>query len=197
MTSAEPTVEPYRDRWGHPVRRRGRWTHVSHQWNGPVWRLDRTDWDLEFDEFEHCWYLWTGGSMKEQVDRYLDGAMEWCERRYRELARNWHLELSADFPGLEIYLGNGWGPAEELRTIELGERAMECETYWLFTWIYSKERDRIWAAVSGMFGMVIERIRRDRPEAERVLRVLAGDDPDEISIGEIPPGWYPDVDQHK
>jgi hypothetical protein len=193
MVSGRPSVTPYLDRWGRPVRRRNRWTHVSHPWNGPVWRLDRSDWDLEFDGFERCWYLWTGGSMDKPVDRYLDGAMEWCEQRYRELARKWHLELSAEFPDLEIYFG-GWGPEQELSQYELGERVMEEETSWLFTWIYSGARDRHWAAAGGMCRMVIERIRRDRPEAERILRVLAGEDPDAVELEEIPAGWRPDTD---
>lgn len=109
------------------------------------------------------------------------------------LSRWWYLDLAAEFPELEIYTGHGWGPAEELAQLELGERVIEYETYWLFTWVYSEKRDRIWAAVSGMFGMVVERIRRDRPEAERILRVLAGEDPDEVSLKEIPPGWMPDT----
>jgi len=188
-----PTVQPYRDRWGRPVRRRGRWTHVSHQWNGPVWRLDRSDWDLEFDEFDHYWYLWYGGSQRGPIGRYLDGAMEWCEHRYYEMARNWHLDMSARFPELEIHLGNGWGLAEELADVELGDRVTLHEALWLPTRFYSKERDRVWAAVAGMFGMVVERVRRDRSEGEKILRVLAGDDPQYVSLDEMPPGWVPAV----
>lgn len=110
------------------------------------------------------------------------------------LSKWWYLDLAAEFPELEIYTGHGWGPAQELGIIELGERVMTHEAWWLFTWIYSKERDRIWAAVSGMFCMVIERLRRDRPEAERILRILARQDPDEITAADIPAGWYPDVE---
>jgi hypothetical protein len=109
-----------------------------------------------------------------------------------EASRWWYQELAAKFPELEIYTG-GWGAAEELGQYELGERVMEHETYWLFTWIYSERKDRIWAAVGGMFGMVIERIRRDRPEEERILRVLASEDPDAVSFEEIPPEWRPDA----
>ena len=107
--------------------------------------------------------------------------------------RWWYLELATEFPELEIYTGHGWGPEQELGTIELGERVMTAEAYWLFTRLYSRERDRVWAAVSGMFGMVVERLRRDRPEEERVIRVLAGTDPDEVSMDEIPKVWRPDV----
>ncbi len=109
------------------------------------------------------------------------------------ISRWWYLDLAAEFPELEIYSGHGWGPVQELGLVELGERAMTHETWWLFTWAYSREKDRIWAAASGMLGMVIERIRRDRPEAERVLRVLADQDPQEVSMDEIPDGWLPDA----
>lgn len=107
--------------------------------------------------------------------------------------RWWHLELAAEFPELEIYTGHGWGPDQELGQYELGERVMEEESLWLFTWFYSDAKARHWAAVSRMFGMVIERIRRERPEDERILRILAGDDPAEVSWEEIPEGWRPDA----
>lgn len=113
-----------------------------------------------------------------------------------ELSRWWYLDLAAEFPELEIYSGSGWGPAQELALIELGERVLDEETHWLFTHIYSKEKDRIWAAVSGMFSMVIARIRRDRrvhPSDEYLLRVPAGQDPDGVCSEEIPSGWRPDV----
>jgi hypothetical protein len=108
--------------------------------------------------------------------------------------RWWYLDLAAEFPGLEIYTGHGWGPAQELGLVELGERVMTEEAMWLPTWFYSKQRDRHWAAVNRMLGMVIEWIRDSRPEAERILRVLAGDDPQEVRVDEIPPGWVPDAD---
>jgi len=95
------------------------------------------------------------------------------------------------YPELEIYTGNGWGPAQELGTIELGGRVMLEEALWLPTWFYSRERDREYAAVARLFAMVTARVRRDRTEAERILRVLAGDDPDEVAVGEIPAGWVP------
>jgi hypothetical protein len=109
------------------------------------------------------------------------------------LSRWWHLDLAAGFPGLEIYTGHGWGPDQELSTIELGERVMDHEADWLFTRIYSEPRDRHWAATSGMFAMIIERIRRDRPEGEKILRVLAGEDPERVGEEDIPAGWLPDT----
>ncbi len=109
-----------------------------------------------------------------------------------EPGRWWYLELAAQFPELEIYSG-GWGPAQELGLIELGDRVMTAEALWLFTWLYSSERDRHWAAACGMFGMVIERIRRDRSVAERVIRVLAGENENAVAMDEIPAGWRPDV----
>ena len=72
----------------------------------------------------------------------------------------WYLELAADFPGLEIYTGHGWGPAQELAGIELGERVTMEEALWLPTWFYSKKRDRHSAAVGRLYAMVTERIRR-------------------------------------
>jgi hypothetical protein len=110
-----------------------------------------------------------------------------------ELSRWWYLDLAAEFPELEIYSGHGWGPAQELGLIELGERVMDSEANWLFTWVYSTERDRHWAAVSLMFGMVVDRIRRERPEGERILMILAGQDLDEVSMDEVPDDWRPDV----
>lgn len=112
----------------------------------------------------------------------------------RAYDRWWYLELSAEFPELEIYNGHGWGPDQELGLIERGERVMDAETDWLFTWIYSSARDRHWAATSGMFAMVLDRIRRDRPEEELVLHALAGTDPNEVKPEEIPEGWRPDVE---
>jgi len=69
-------------RAGRPIRRRGRWAFVSHPYNGPVWRLDGSDWDLEFDPFEHAWHLYVSGSYRTTVDSYLDGAMAWTEQKY-------------------------------------------------------------------------------------------------------------------
>lgn len=75
-------------RAGKPVRRRNRWTLVSHPFNGPVWRLDGTDWDLEFDPLDHSgmvtgrWFLYRDGLYAETLDHYLDGSMEWSERTY-------------------------------------------------------------------------------------------------------------------
>ena len=111
------------------------------------------------------------------------------------LSRWWYLDLMAEFPELEIYTG-GWGPEQELADIELGDRVTTEEALWLTTWIYSTERDRHWAAVSGMVRMVCDRVRRDRPIAEKVLALLAGDDPDQIPVSraEIPDGWYPDTE---
>lgn len=77
-----PEVTPHLDRWGRPVRRRGRWTYVSHQWNGPVWRLDGSDWDLERDDFEENWFLYKHGSYDSTIDRYLDESMRWVERKF-------------------------------------------------------------------------------------------------------------------
>jgi hypothetical protein len=112
-----------------------------------------------------------------------------------EPGRWWYLELAAEFPELEIYSGHGWGPAEELGQYELGERVMDHEAHWLFTRIYSTPRDRHWAAVSIMFGMIIERIRQDLPEEEKVLMALRDEDWREapVSLDKIPPGWMPDT----
>lgn len=108
--------------------------------------------------------------------------------------RWWYLDLAADFPELEIYTGPGWGPEQELGQYELGERVMEEETLWLFTWLYSDPRARHWAAVSRMAGMIVAKIRRERSEGEKILRVLAGEDPDRVDIEEMPEGWMPDVE---
>jgi hypothetical protein len=94
------------------------------------------------------------------------------------MSRWWHLDLMARYPELEIYTG-GWGPDQELGLIELGDRVMAEEACWLATRTYSKERDRIWAAVAGMFAMVIQGMRD------------AGLDP---ATDPVPAGWYPDVD---
>jgi hypothetical protein len=107
--------------------------------------------------------------------------------------RWWHLDLASGFPELEIYSGHGWRPEQELGLAELGERVMDEEALWMFTRIYSRPRDRHLAAASGMFRMVIERVRRDRSEDERVLRVLAGEDPDAIRMEDVPAGWRPDA----
>ncbi len=92
--------------------------------------------------------------------------------------RWWYLDLAADFPELEIYYG-GWRAEQETGLLELGERVMDHEVDWLCTRIYSKERDRIWAAVSSMSRMVYQAMR-DR-----------GLYPD---VDPIPPGWKPDVE---
>jgi hypothetical protein len=63
----------------------------------------------------------------------------------------------------------------------------------MFTRIYGRPRDQHWAAVSTMFAMVIARVRRDRTQDERVLRVLAGEDPDEVRMSDVPAGWCPDT----
>lgn len=105
--------------------------------------------------------------------------------------RWWYLDLAAEYPEPEIYVGHGWGPAQELGLIELGERVMTEEALWLLTWIYSSERDKIQAAVLGMFRMVMDRVRRDRPEAEQVILALQGDDGAAVHYDEIPFGWCP------
>jgi hypothetical protein len=110
------------------------------------------------------------------------------------ISRWWYLELAAGFPELEIYTGHGWGPDEELAGVELGDRVTTEQALWLPTWFYSRHSDRHWAATSRMFAMVLDRIRRDRPIAERALRVLAGYDPEEVTIDDVPAGWLPDTD---
>jgi hypothetical protein len=85
---SEATVTPILRR-GKPIRR-GRWAYVSHQYNGPVWRLDGTTLDLEHDPNCHAcciggdrcngaWVLYTDGNYTEPVDEYLSGAMDWVE----------------------------------------------------------------------------------------------------------------------
>lgn len=105
--------------------------------------------------------------------------------------RWWYLDLAREFPELEIHSGHGWGPEQELGTIELGDRVMLEEALWLPTWFYSQARDRHYAAVGRMYAMVAARVKRDRAEEERILRVLAGDDPDEVSAEDIPLSWVP------
>jgi hypothetical protein len=93
----EPEVTPVLGSSGKPVRRRGRWTYVSHQWNGPVWRLDGTALDLEHDPGCHsvcnggdrcngAWVLYEDGRYKEPVGEYLDGAMHWVEQQHDRAA---------------------------------------------------------------------------------------------------------------
>ena len=88
-----PTVTPKLGPTGKPIRRRGRWTYVSHQWNGPVWRLDGSTWDLEHDPDDHsvciggdlcngAWVLWVDGRYREPVAEYLDGAMWVIEEKF-------------------------------------------------------------------------------------------------------------------
>lgn len=83
----EPTVRPKLGPTGKPIRR-GRWTFVSHQWNGDVWRLDGSDWDLEFDPLDTSqfrrggWTLYIRGRYAENVAHYLDCAMEYAEKEF-------------------------------------------------------------------------------------------------------------------
>jgi hypothetical protein len=80
----------------------------------------------------------------------------------------WWLDLSADYPELEIYHG-GWKADQERDLLELGDRVLIAEADWMLTWIYSTLRDRIWAAVSYYV---------------RAMRTR----------GTVPPEWLPDVD---
>jgi hypothetical protein len=98
-------------------------------------------------------------------------------RPARPARPSWHLEL-AHVPGVEMYYG-GWTGDEELRQLELGERVMDHETDWLFTRLYSKPRDRMWAAVGGMYRMVLQAMRD------------AGKDP---ATEPAPAGWHPDAE---
>jgi hypothetical protein len=83
-----PTVTPKLGPTGKPIRRRGRWTYVSHSWNGPVWRLDDTTLDLEYDELSSgacipgCWILYRNGRYDTPIGHYLDYAMEYVEEKY-------------------------------------------------------------------------------------------------------------------
>jgi hypothetical protein len=95
-----------------------------------------------------------------------------------QLSRWWYLDLSADFPELEIRFSSAGGPEWELGLVERGERVMEYEASWIITWIYSKPRDRHWAATGGLFNMVLQAMR------DRGLK--PGIDP-------IPEGWMPDA----
>ena|SRR6185369_9365612 len=88
----------------------------------------------------------------------------------------WHLDLAADFPELEIYYG-GWKSEQETGLLELGDRVMDEMAGWLFTWICSSERDRIWAAVSYMYRAVLQAMRN------------AGLQPG--CAADLPAGWYP------
>ena len=74
-------------------RRIGRWTYFSHPYNGPVWRLDGTELDLEHDTSCHAvcigsdrcngaWVLYEHGRYREPVTEHLRGAMEDIERRW-------------------------------------------------------------------------------------------------------------------
>jgi hypothetical protein len=110
-----------------------------------------------------------------------------------EISRWWYLDLAAEFPELEIYSGHGWGPEQELGDTELGDRVMTEEALWLPTWFYASDRDRHWAAVSRLLAMVVDRIRRDRPAAERILAVLAGEDPEAVRWEEVPAVWQPEI----
>jgi hypothetical protein len=96
-STPEPEVTPRLGPSGKPVRRRGRWTYVSHQWNGPVWRLDGTTLDLEHDPSCHsvcvggdrcngAWILNENGRYKEPVGEYLDESMDWVEQEHDRAA---------------------------------------------------------------------------------------------------------------
>lgn len=77
------------------MRRRGRWTRES----GVGWRLDGTDAVLDFDPlasgtYAHrgCWCLY--GSLAqyggpEEIDHFLDGAMEYVENQADHSGRFW------------------------------------------------------------------------------------------------------------
>jgi len=90
----------------------------------------------------------------------------------------WYLDLHADYPELEMYYG-GWKSEQELDLLELGDRVMDHQAAWLFTWVYSSERDRIWAAVSYMYCQVLQAMR------DRGLNPGCAAD--------LPAGWYPDA----
>ena len=75
-------------------RRIGRWRYYSHPYNGPVWRLDGTELDLEHDPDCHsvcaggrcngAWVLYEHGKYVEPVSEHLAGygaAMRQVERR--------------------------------------------------------------------------------------------------------------------
>ena len=80
-------------------RRIGRWTYYSHPYNGPVWRLDGTELDLEHDPQNHAvciggdrcngaWVLYEHGRYREPVSEHLTGygaAMWQIERRWDAL----------------------------------------------------------------------------------------------------------------
>lgn len=70
--------------------RKGRWTRISHPYNGPVWRLDGTTLDLEHDPDCHsvcsggsrcngAWVLYRDGVYSQPVGEYLETAMECTE----------------------------------------------------------------------------------------------------------------------
>jgi hypothetical protein len=85
------TATPKLGPTGKPIRR-GRWIFVDHQWNGPVWRLADSTWDLEHDPNNHAvciggrcngaWVLYVDGRYREPVAEHLGGAMEWIEKKY-------------------------------------------------------------------------------------------------------------------
>jgi hypothetical protein len=91
----------------------------------------------------------------------------------------WYLDLAAEFPELEIYMG-GWKSGQERDLLELGDRVMIEESGWLATWVYSKLRERVWAGVIYMLRSVQERAR------ER--------DPDALELDNIPSDWRPDLE---
>src|SRR5579859_374545 len=78
------------------IRRIGRWTHFNHPYNGPVWRLDGTELDLEHDPGSHAvciggdrcngaWVLYEHGRYREPVAEHLRAAMEDIEQRWDSL----------------------------------------------------------------------------------------------------------------
>lgn len=73
------------------------------------------------------------------------------------ISKWWYLDLAADYPEIEMYSG-GWKATQELALLELGDRVMHHEAAWLFTWIYTYQLDRIWAAVLYMMGQIRERL---------------------------------------
>jgi hypothetical protein len=86
----------------------------------------------------------------------------------------WWLDLPTE---IEMYYC-GWKAGQERDLLELGDRVMNEEAPWLFTRIYSRQRDRVWAAVAYMYRGIV-----------RYLRDHGAEDP------VVPCRWRPDVER--
>lgn len=79
---------------------------------------------------------------------------------------------------LEIY-EYGWHAADELETIELGDRVVDWFTNSMLANAYTCERDRVFSVTLMLFGQVAQRARET------------------VGIDAIPEEWYPKADDHE